>query len=75
MERSSPIAALLHTVLAFSDLRPEQKKAWLALIEYFAMRTESDPWGHIPRNARGILGDFDEDMRLALRENIRDLLK
>lgn len=74
-EKSSPLAALLHAILAYKSLRPRQKSAWLALIRYFALGSSDNEFDYIPGHVRGVLGSLDERDRRALREAIRNALR
>jgi hypothetical protein len=64
-------AALIHTLLAMENLRPEQKTAWKAVFEHLAFRADDEPVAHIPPEVRGWLGALSPDLRDQMRNFIR----
>ena len=67
----SPHDALMHAVLAFKHLPPEQRAVWRSHFEHYVFQAEDDPAAHLPAHARGMLGPPSE----ALFAGIRDLLR
>ncbi len=64
-------AALIHTLLAMENLRPEQKAAWKAVFDHLAFRADDEPVAHIPPEMRGWLGALTPDLRDQMRNIIR----
>jgi hypothetical protein len=64
-------AALVHALLAMGPLTQEQRLAWRAVFDHLVFRASGDPVGHIPVEARGILGELTPDLRDRMRNIIR----
>ena len=53
----TPLNALYHAIITVKDLPPRERAAWRSLFEHYAFGTDGDPAAHLPRQARGILGE------------------
>ncbi|MES2120780.1 MAG: cupin-like domain-containing protein [Pseudomonadota bacterium] len=62
-DAGSPTHALGHGLLTISHLPENERRAWRALFDHFVFRLDSDPVGHIPEEARGILGESTPELR------------
>ena len=52
----SPYDALLHAILAFRHLPPEQREAWRGLLDYYVFDESGAAGAHLPDHAKGVLG-------------------
>lgn len=52
----SPWDALLHGIIAYRGLPPDQRKAWKAAFDHYVFLQNGDPGAHLPEAARGVLG-------------------
>jgi hypothetical protein len=66
----SPVAALLHGLLAVRELPDEQRRAWQAMFEQFVFKSNGDPMPHLPAHQQGGLGRFDLEEKGAMREAV-----
>ena len=67
----SPYDALLHAILSFRHLPPEQRAVWRDMLDYYVFEESGDPAAHLPPQARGVLGA----PRPALFDHIRNILR
>lgn len=67
-DAGSPTHALGHGLLTISHLPENERRAWRALFDHFVFRLDSDPVGHIPQEARGILGESTPELRERMKQ-------
>jgi hypothetical protein len=52
----TPLNALYHALITMKDLPPRELAAWRSFFDFYVFRDQGDPAGHLPEEARGILG-------------------
>ena len=52
----TPLNALYHAIITTKDLPPRELAAWRSLFDHYVFGDHGDPAGHLPVQARGILG-------------------
>jgi hypothetical protein len=52
----TPLNALYHAIMTMQALPPRELEAWRALFDHYVFRDDGDPVGHLPEDARGVLG-------------------
>jgi len=70
----APINALVHALLSFEGLPPQQRSAWQAMFDHFVFRADGDPNGHVPEERRGIRGKLTADSKARLRRTLAQML-
>jgi hypothetical protein len=70
----APGDALLHAILSVRDLPDEQRAAWKGMFDHYIFDANDDVNSHIPRAARGVLGELDEDAARKIRGLLRNKL-
>lgn len=70
----TPVNVLNHALLAIRGLRPEQRKAWRDIFEYYVFSADDSNFDHIPEQARGPLGPIDEQVARRLRADLLNKL-
>ncbi|MEA1086093.1 MAG: cupin-like domain-containing protein [Sphingomonas sp.] len=73
-ELGNPYDALLHALLAIAPLPEDQRDAFRAVFEHLVFRGHGDPSGHLPDNAKGVLGPIDATTAARIRATLRDSL-
>ena len=71
---STPVNALNLALLTMSGLRPEQRKAWHDIFQYYVFDADDSTFEHIPAHARGALGPIDEQTARKLRADLLNKL-
>ena len=66
----SPMNALMLAIMTVRDLPPEQREIWEDVFRHYVFGADEIRNGHIPENARGVLGTFDDDKARALRARL-----
>ncbi|MCP9223551.1 cupin-like domain-containing protein [Erythrobacter sp. LQ02-29] len=66
--------ALLHAMLAFRHLPPEQREVWRGMLDYYVFESEGDPAAHLPAAAKGVLGPPSAGLFARMRQVIRQAL-
>lgn len=69
----APNTALLHALLAISDLPKTQRETWRALFNHYVF--DEPEIEHIPEVARGVLGEIDQDSAKNIRALITRFLR
>lgn len=54
--RMAPFNGLLHSLLSFRELPPQQRQAWSAMFSHFLLNCDDEMLAHIPPQKRGIQG-------------------
>lgn len=70
----SPYDGLMHAIFAFRHLPADQRAVWRTMLDYYVFGPESDPGGHLPPHARGILGPPSPETFASMRDFIRKTL-
>lgn len=70
----SPYDALLHAILAYRHLPPEQRDVWRQMLDYYVFEESGDPAAHLPGHAKGVLGPAGPDLFARIRSIIRSAL-
>lgn len=58
----TPLNALYHAIITVKDLPPRERAAWRSLFEHYVFGADGDPAAHLPKQARGILGQRTVDL-------------
>lgn len=66
--RPSPFSSLLHSLLSFRQLPPDQRKAWQAVFTHFLFQLDDDAFTHIPQDKKGILGQSSFAREAAIKQ-------
>ena len=70
----SPYGGLLHAMLAFRHLPPDQRAFWKTILDFYVFESHGDPGKHLPDHAKGILGPPSPSLFGQLRSIIRRAL-
>ena len=70
----TPLNVLKHGMLGLRGLRPEQRRAWRHIFDYYVFDPKEEATAHIPQQSRGILGPIDENAARRLRAELLNLL-
>ena len=71
----SPYDALLHAILAYRHLPPDQRTAWRGLLDYYVFDPEKRAGEHLPEHAKGVLGAAHPGLFEQIRSIIRSALR
>jgi hypothetical protein len=63
----TPANALLYGLISMRDLPGNQKKVWREIFDYYIFDADSNSHGHIPEQAKGLLGPIDESLSTKIR--------
>jgi len=66
--RLTPLNALYHAIMTMQGMPERELSAWRAFFDHYVFRTGGDPVGHLPEEARGILGKRTQVSVAKLRE-------
>lgn len=66
--------ALLHALLSFRHLPPDQRDAWRTMLDYYVFERWADPAAHLPASAKGVLGSPSPALFAQMRAIIRAAL-
>ncbi len=67
----SPYDALLHAILSYRHLPPEQRAVWRRMLDYYVFEDSGDPGAHLPEHARGVMGPPQPGLFDRIRSIIR----
>jgi mannose-6-phosphate isomerase-like protein (cupin superfamily) len=70
----SPYDALLHALLAFKHLPPDQRAVWRGMLAHYVFEQSGDPAAHLPDHAKGIIGPPSPAQFAKMRDLIRQAL-
>lgn len=65
-----PLDALHHAILSIRDLPDEQKQAFKTLFDHYVFDKSDAAAGHIPANAKGMLGEIDDNTARRIRADL-----
>jgi len=66
----TPMNALMLALMTLRDLPAEQRAIWDDVFRHYVFGADESTTAHIPENARGVLGPFDDDRARALRARL-----
>ncbi|HEY1606699.1 MAG TPA: cupin-like domain-containing protein [Allosphingosinicella sp.] len=69
-----PYDALMFGLFALKTLPPEQREIWRKVFDHYVFCADGDPAGHLPPDARGILGPATPDLLARMRVTLRQRL-
>lgn len=70
----SPADALEHAILALRELPAQQKSAWQEFFRYYVFEFDPQNVEHIPENARGMLGEMNDQIARQIRARLLNKL-
>src|SRR4029079_5449696 len=70
----NPYDALLHALYAIRTLPAEQREVWRTEFDHYVFALEGDPVEHLPRHARGMLGEPTNEQLSRMRATLRQIL-
>jgi hypothetical protein len=70
----TPLNALYHAVITMKNLPPNELKAWRNMFNHYIFGDNGDPVGHLPENARGILGRLTPELVARVKKLLLDAL-
>jgi hypothetical protein len=71
---STPYDAMLHNILAFRHMPPDQRKVWRTMLDYYIFESEGDPAAHLPEHARGMMGAPTADLFARMRATLKKIV-
>ena len=70
----TPLNALYHAVITMKNLPPNELAAWRVLFDHYVFEEDGDPVGHLPEQARGILGKRTPELVARVKKLLIDAL-
>jgi hypothetical protein len=67
----APLDAMVHAILAFTDVPENQRAAWRSMFDHFVFGPAPE---HLPEQARGIRGTLSEDTKERLRRQLGQMM-
>jgi hypothetical protein len=71
----TPWNTLMHALLSMRDLPTAQRRAWQELFRHYVFDSDGDEVKHIPQQAQGMLGPFNNDTARTLRATLLNKMK
>lgn len=71
---STPYDAMLHNILAFRHMPPEQRAVWKTMLDYYIFESNGDPAAHLPPHARGMMGPPSPELFARLRATLKKIV-
>lgn len=71
----TPLNALYHALITMKNLPPRERDAWRTLFNHYVFEDDGDPAGHLPDQARGILGKRTPELVARVKKLLIDALK
>jgi hypothetical protein len=71
---STPYDAMLHNILAFRHMPPEQRAVWRTMLDYYIFESEGDPAAHLPEHAKGMMGPLTSELAGRLRATLKKIV-
>lgn len=71
---SAPYDAMLHSILAFRHMPPEQRAVWKTMLDYYIFESEGDPAAHLPEHAKGMMGPPTMELFARLRATLKKIV-
>jgi hypothetical protein len=73
-DAGSGFEAMIHGILAISDLPQRQREAWRAMFDHYVFRLHGDPAGHLTEAQKGILAPPTPALRARIRQFLLRML-
>lgn len=73
-DAGSAFEAMIHGILAISDLPQRQRDGWRAMFDQYVFRLNGDPAEHLPEAQKGILGTPTPALRARIRQFLQRML-
>jgi len=73
-EISTPYDAMLHNILTFRHMPPEQRAVWRTMLDYYIFESEGDPAAHLPEHAKGMMGPLTSELAARLRATLKKIV-
>lgn len=70
----TPLNALYHAVITMKNLPPAELARWRVMFNHYVFQDNGDPVGHLPEEARGILGRRTPEMIARVKKLLIDAL-
>jgi hypothetical protein len=70
----TPLNALYHAVITMKNLTPDELARWRAMFDHYIFGANGDPVGHLPEQARGILGRRTPELVARVKKLLIDAL-
>jgi len=70
----APINVLIHALISFDGLPPEQRSAWQSMFDHFVFHASGEPNAHIPEEKRGIRGMLTTESKARLRRTLAQMM-
>ncbi|HEV2594571.1 MAG TPA: cupin-like domain-containing protein [Sphingomicrobium sp.] len=70
----SPYDALMYAFYAIKVLPPEQRAVWRTVFDHYIFELNGNPAEHLPENARGVLGEINDEVIERMTDYIRLML-
>jgi hypothetical protein len=71
---STPYDAMLHNILAFRHMPPDQRAVWKTMLDYYIFESEGDPAAHLPEHAKGMMGPLTGELAGRLRATLKKIV-
>lgn len=71
---STPYDAMLHNILAFRHMPPDQRAVWKTMLDYYIFQSEGDPAAHLPEHAKGMMGPLTGELAGRLRATLKKIV-
>lgn len=69
------LGSLMHAILTFRNLPPEQRRAWRAVLDYYAFGDDvAETASQLPAERRGMLGEISPQLAEELKRRIKRYL-
>jgi len=72
---SSPLDALLHSLLALRELPVTERAVWRNLFDYYVFQTSGDPFAHLPPTMHGLMGARSPEQLREIKAILADALR
>ena len=69
----TPLYTLFHAFLTLRDMPADERRSWRVLFDHYVF--EARPHDHIPRGARGMLGELSPELRRSIKAFVARSLK
>ena len=69
-----PYDALMHAFFALKHLPPEQRDIWRTIFDYYVFCATGDPGEHLPKHARGMLGEASPELIARMRATLKQIV-
>jgi hypothetical protein len=70
----TPLNALYHAVITMKNLPPDELARWRVMFDHYIFGDNGEPVGHLPDNARGILGKRTPELVARVKKLLIDAL-